>query len=342
LPEADIFTLFYDPKRASPIVRSHNVYVSALNRLRRYYRSLLPLMPLALEQFDLRAYDLVVSSESGPAKGVQVRSTARHICYCHTPMRYIWELYPEYMREWTVPSWKRAIIAPVAHYLRIWDYAAAARVDQFVANSENVRRRIRRCYRREAIVIYPPVEVGSFYWKPAEDYYLIVAELVAYKRIDLAIKAFRRSGRKLRIVGTGPDFDRLRRLSGPGITFCGRVSAAELRELYARCRALLVPGEEDFGMTAVEALASGKPVIALARGGALEAAPAGTLNAGFWFQDPDEGQLLKAVESYEMSAEAINPSGLQLSVAHFSEDNFCSRMRQVLFSENGSEMQTRS
>src|SRR5215471_7638528 len=183
LPQADIFTLFADPESFSPELQKHRVIASFLNPVRRQYRSLLPLMPMALESFDLRGYDLIVSSESGPAKGVIAPSTAQHICYCHTPMRYLWDLYPAYRNEYTASRLKRALMTPVANYLRLWDFASAARVDQFIANSQNVRNRIWKTYRREAEVIYPPVDVQSFYWKPAEDFFLIVSELVAYKSI---------------------------------------------------------------------------------------------------------------------------------------------------------------
>src|SRR6202030_2945943 len=153
-PEADLFTLFYDPERVSETIRSRRVTPSFLNPLRRHYRSLLPLMPIALENFDLRGYDLILSSESGPAKGVLAPSTARHVCYCHTPMRYLWDLYPAYLHEWTHSPWKRAVMRPIARNLRLWDFASAARVDDFVANSENVRRRIWKTYRRESAVVH--------------------------------------------------------------------------------------------------------------------------------------------------------------------------------------------
>src|ERR1051325_8188155 len=188
LPDADIFTLFCDPATLSEEVRRHRVTASFLNPLRRGYRSLLPLMPMALESFDLRGYDLIVSSESGPAKGVIPSSTARHVCYCHTPMRYLWDLYPAYRNDWTRSRLKRMAMAPLTNYLRLWDFASAARVDQFLANSENVRQRIWKTYRREAEVIHPPVQVDHFDWKPSEDYFLIVSELVAYKRIDAAVR----------------------------------------------------------------------------------------------------------------------------------------------------------
>jgi hypothetical protein len=177
LPDADIFTLFCDPASLSPELRRHRITTSFLNPLRHMHRSLLPLMPMALENFDLRGYDLVVSSESGPAKGILTSASTRHVCYCHTPMRYLWDLYPAYRNEWTASRWKRAAMTPLSNYLRLWDFASSARVDEFVANSRNVRTRIWKTYRRCAEVVYPPVEVESFYWKQPEDYFLVVSEV---------------------------------------------------------------------------------------------------------------------------------------------------------------------
>jgi len=326
-PEADLFTLFYDSEKVSPLIRSRRVTASFLNPLRRFYRSLLPLMPIALEHIDLRGYDLVISSESGPAKGVITGTGTHHVCYCHTPMRYLWDLYPEYLHEWTRSRLKRAMMAPFANYLRLWDFAAAARVDQYIANSINVQRRIQKTYRRDAHVIYPPVAVEKFQHKPPEDYYLIVSELVPYKRIDAAVRIFSYSGRKLRIVGDGPQYRALRRAAGPSIEFCGRVSEEDLRWLYARCRALLMPGEEDFGITAVEAIASGKAVIALGRGGVLEIVPP---EGAFFYDSPREESLAGAIEQFER-AEANLPAGvLQAAAARFSEAEFERQMREVL------------
>ena len=329
LPDADIFTLFYDPAAVSAEIRRHKVTASFLNPLRRHYRQLLPLMPLALEQFDLRGYDLVVSSESGPAKGVLTSSSTRHICYCHTPMRYLWDLYPAYLHEWC-PAWKRALLAPLSNYLRLWDFASAARVDEFIANSENVRRRIRKAWRRESQVVYPPVAVENFYWREPEDYYLVVSELVAYKRVDMAVRAFSRLGRPLRVVGDGPDFKRLKRMATGDIEFCGRVGDAEMRDLLARCRALIVPGEEDFGLTPVEALASGKPVIALGRGGTVESVPAGDPLGGVFYDEPDEAELVRAVEKFERVEAQVRRHELQAWAAQFSEACFLARMREIL------------
>jgi len=330
LPDADLFTLFYEPDRVSPVIRAHRCRVSFLQPFRKFYRSLLPLMPMALEQFDLREYDLIVSSESGPAKGVLAPSGARHVCYCHTPMRYLWDLYPAYRNEWTASSAKRALMTPLAHYLRLWDYASAARVDDFVANSENVRRRIARSYRREAQVIPPPVAVEAFYSKSSEDYYLIVSELVPYKRLDMAVRVFARTGRKLKIVGGGPEFKALQRAAASNIEFCGRVSDQELRELYARCRAFLMPGEEDFGITAVEALASGKPVIALGRGGALETVPVCQPLGGLLYAMPDNDTLRRAIEQWDQLASLVQPRALQSYAAQFSEAQFAKKMGVLL------------
>jgi glycosyltransferase involved in cell wall biosynthesis len=327
LPDADVFTLFYDPARVSETIRSHRVTASYLNPLRQFHRSLLPFMPSALESFDLRGYDLIVSSESGPAKGVLAPSTARHVCYCHTPMRYLWELYPAYLNEWTTSAWKRAPMRPIARNLRLWDFASAARVDDFVANSENVRRRIWKTYRRTAEVIHPPVEVETFFHRPAEDYFLAVSELVSYKRLDYAVRAFAKNGRHLRIAGDGPEYKRLKQLAGPSVEFCGRVSDAELRDLYAGCRAYLLPGEEDFGISTVEALASGKPVIALGRGGALETVPE---FGGVLYGEASEAGLDHALTDFEALEARIHPHDLQAWAAQFNEAHFQEKMRRIL------------
>jgi glycosyltransferase involved in cell wall biosynthesis len=331
LPGADIYTLFYDPERVSPLIRSQRVHASFLQPFRRAHRWMLPWMPMALESFDLREYDLVVSSESGPAKGVILPSTTRHICYCHTPMRYLWDLYPAYRNEWTHSRLKRAIMTPLANYLRLWDYASAARVDDFIANSEHVRRRIWKTYRRESSVIYPPVAVEKFYWKSPGDYYLIVSELVAYKRLDSAIRVFNKSGRKLRVVGDGPEFGALKRMAAPNIEFCGRVGEVDLCELYACCRAFLMPGEEDFGITVVEALASGKPVIALGRGGALETVPLAEPVGGLFYDQPTDEALRSAIDAWERREHEIVPQALRSYAAKFSQKEFSDKMKAALF-----------
>jgi glycosyltransferase involved in cell wall biosynthesis len=330
LPGSDIFTLFYDPDSVSPFLRSQNIQASFLNPMRKMHRSMLPLMPIALEQFDLRGYDLVVSSESGPAKGVLTSSNTRHVCYCHTPMRYIWDLYPMYQREVIRSMWKRVAIAPVAHYMRLWDFAAAARVDEFVANSSHVQRRIQKAYRRESTVVYPPVPVESFYYEKPDEYFLMVSEFGPYKRLDYAISLFSRTGRKLKIAGTGEQFQALQKSAGPSVEFCGRVDEARLRELYARCRAFIMPGEEDFGITAVEAQASGKPVIALGRGGVLESVPAHEPTGGIFYQTADEAGLDAAIRQFEASEHSFQPVSIQARAQRFSSATFDTKMRAIL------------
>ncbi len=328
LPQADIFTLFYNPDRVSPLIRSKNVQASFLNPLKSFHRSLLPLMPLALEAFDLRSYDLVISSESGPAKGVITSSGTRHICYCHTPMRYLWELYPAYRNDFGHGAIARALMAPVASYLRTWDYSTAARVDTFLANSWNVRRRIWKTYRRKSRVVHPPVATSDFFYKPPEGYFLIVSEMVSYKRLDYAVRTFARNGRRLKIVGDGPDYRALKRLASPAVEFCGRVSDHDLRDLYARSNALILPGEEDFGMTMVESLASGKPVIALGRGGAVEIVGD---DGGVLYREASEAALNGALRTFDRIESSLSPFGLHAKAAQFSEDVFEKKFRSVLY-----------
>lgn len=328
LPQADVFTLFYDPERVSPLIRERRVTASFLNPLRRCYRSLLPLMPVALESLDLRGYDLVISNESGPAKGVITASGTRHVCYCHTPMRYLWDQYADYLYEYTHSRIRRALMAPIATRLRMWDFATAARVDEFVANSENVRRRIWKTYRRESTVVHPPVAIERFCPERAGDYFLIVSELVPYKRIELAVRAFSRSGRRLRIAGDGPEFRRLRAMAAKNVEFCGRVPDEELVRLYAHARAFVLPGEEDFGITAVEAIASGKAVIALGRGGVCEIVPQ---EGAFFYDSANEDSLEAAVRRFEAAEAAIPAELLKRSAVRFSEGEFDRKMREVLY-----------
>lgn len=273
-PEADIFTHVYVPDAVSEKIRRHCVrttFIGSLPQARRLYKSYLPLMPLALELLDLRDYDLIISSESGPAKGIMAPPSAVHLCYCHSPMRYIWSMAKEYRAH--AGFLKRMLLPSMAHYLRMWDAVSASRVDHFVANSHTVAARVRRYYGREADVVYPPVDVDAFeIAPPAEigDYCLLAGELVRYKRPDLAVEAFNRLGEKLVVIGGGEMLNEIRRLAGPTITVMGQQPFAVLRHHYARCRALIFPGEEDFGMVPVEVMASGRPVIAYGRGGATE------------------------------------------------------------------------
>lgn len=300
-PEADIFTHVYVPEAVSEKIRSRRVTTSFIARLPRAaerYQSYLPLMPMALEGLDLAGYDLVVSSESGPAKGVIVPPGAAHVCYCHTPMRYIWDFYHRYRRQ--VGFAARLLMPPLCHYLRLWDVSTAARVDAFAANSQNVARRIARFYgRRDAAVITPPVTVDAFdAAKERTDRYLYVGELTAYKQPDTAVAACIAAGRPLTVIGGGPMLGTIREMAaGHDIAVLGRQETAVVREHMSRCRALLFPGEEDFGLVPVEAMASGAPVIATARGGALETVVDG--KTGVLYPGETANDLVRAIARFE-------------------------------------------
>jgi glycosyltransferase involved in cell wall biosynthesis len=278
-PSADLFTLFYVPGSVSPVIERLRPRTSALQRvpgIRRFYRYCLPLFPAAIEQFDLDQYDLVISTSHCAAKAVVKTGRARHLCYCFTPMRYAWDQFDAYFGEGRIGTAKSRILKPVLRSLARWDAATADRVDRYVAISQHVASRIRRYYNRHADVIYPPVETGFFSpddTAAREDFLLIVSALVPYKRIDVAIEASRLSNMPLRIVGGGPERDALSRLvatTGADVRLLGPLPDEAVRDQYRRAAAVLLPGEEDFGIAPVEAQACSTPVVALGRGGALE------------------------------------------------------------------------
>jgi glycosyltransferase involved in cell wall biosynthesis len=273
-PEADVFALVHVPGSVSGKIERHAIRTSFVQNLpfvKGKYRSYLPLFPAAIERFDLRAYDLVVSSSHCAAKGIIPRPDAFHLCYCHTPMRYVWDMYHEYFGGGRTGPVSGILIPFFANYLRMWDVASSVRVDRFVANSEHVRKRILKYYGRPADVVHPPVETARTRLSRTDDgYFLIVSAFAPYKRVDLAVEAFNRLGERLVVVGSGPEEKRLKAAAKPNITFAGWAGAEALRGYYANCRALVFPGEEDFGIVPVEAQCWGKPVIAFGRGGALE------------------------------------------------------------------------
>lgn len=300
-PDADIFTHAYAPERISDIIKSHQVRCTFINRLPRAKtdcQKYLPLMPMALKRLDLAAYDLIVSSESGPVKGIRKPRGSKHICYCHSPMRYLWDMYDDYYRNTGLAG--KIAMSLFKQPLRRYDLKSAENVDHFIANSHFVAERIKRIYGRSSTVIYPPVNVDFYasgnYAK--SDYYLFVGQLIPYKRPDLAIAACERMNRKLVIVGDGSMRRELERTAGHNVTFAGRARNERLRELYAGARALIFPGIEDFGIVPLEAQASGSPVIAMGAGGALETIIAD--KTGVFFDQPDVESLCNAIEAFEM------------------------------------------
>jgi glycosyltransferase involved in cell wall biosynthesis len=278
-------------------------------------------MPTAVEQFDLRGYDLVISSDANVTKGVVTSSGTLHVNYCHTPMRYAWDLYHDYLHGSGLGRFKKAAMALFMNYLRSWDVAAANRVDYFIANSRNVQSRIAKHYRRESEVIYPPVDVEGF--QPAgepEDFYLVLGQLIPYKRVDLAVQAFNQSGRKLVVVGEGSEANRLRAMAGPNIRFLGHQPFDSIRSHYSRCRALIFSGEEDFGITPLEAQASGRPVIAFGRGGALETVREG--ETGLFFGELSPESLNQALDKLEAGSHGISSDACRQNALRFSEQRF--------------------
>ncbi|SDC03969.1 glycosyltransferase [Ruegeria marina] len=323
-PDADLFTHVADPDRLSPLLANRPITESFIARLpgaKRHYQKYLGLMPRALEELDLSGYDLVISSESGPAKGVIVPPGTPHICYVHTPMRYIWDHYVSYSA--LLGRVGRMYFSRLAHRLRIWDVTTAARVDHFVANSNFVAERIRRFYRRDADVVHPPVDLDAYRLPNAPSTraaYLFVSQLVPYKRADLVIEAFRGLDHPLLVVGDGSQRAELERNLPRNVTLLGKVPAADLPGLYQNARALIFPAEEDFGIVPVEAMACGTPVLAYGRGGALDSVIDG--KTGLFFDDQSPEAIREAVLSFETRQSQFDPEYISAHAAGFGAERF--------------------
>jgi glycosyltransferase involved in cell wall biosynthesis len=327
-PAAPIHTLLHVKGSLDPELEARDIrttFVQGLPGAATHYRSYLPLFPLAASTIDVSGYDLVISSSHCVAKGVQRALGAVHVCYCHTPMRYVWDRYHDYFGEERVGPLARPLIALAAGRLRAWDVATAPRVDRYVANSAYVAARIKRYYGRPSIVIEPPADTDFFTPGPdvAGSYDLVVSALVPYKRLEMAIEAYRGSAVPLRIVGTGPDEARLRARAGPEVAFLGRVDDAALRELYRGCRAVVMPSVEDFGIVAVEAMSCGRPVVVFAEGGGPESVVDG--ETGVVFREPTSVALRAAVDS--LSGLRFNTAALRARAETFSRRRFESRFR---------------
>jgi len=320
-PDSPVYTTFLSDRNLPDSVKTWDVRTSFVQKmpfLHSISQKYIPLFPLAFESFDLTGYDVVITSSSACSKGVLTGPETLNICYCYTPLRYAWQPYLD-RRLGQANTLVKAANDLIVHYLRLWDRLASDRVDHFIAISDHVAARIAKFYRREAAVIYPPVDVDRFpVVKCSREYFLVISRLVPYKRVDLAVEAFTKLNLPLKIVGDGPEGDRLREMAGPNIEFLGFVPEAELPDLVSGCMALIFPGEEDFGIVPVEAMAAGRPVIGLARGGLLESAVDG--KTAVMFSEPTADAMIDAISRFRPGD--FSPSKLSRHAAKFSKERF--------------------
>lgn len=325
-PAAPVYTTVYNQDRMPDYFRQYDIRPSFAQKLpfgATKYKAYLPLMPTAVEQWDFAGYDVVLSCNHSVAKGILTPPETMHLCYCYTPLRYAWDMYHEYLPPGPGNWLKRVCIPPLLSYLRMWDSLTSDRVDAFIAISKYVAQRIRKYYRREAAVIYPPVELARFtVSERLEPYFLVVSRLEPYKRIDLAVAAFNQLGRPLVIIGDGTEKGKLRHIAQKNITFLGRQPDAVVREHLSHCQALIFPGEEDFGITPVEAQASGRPVIAYRGGGALETVTAQT---GVFFYPQTAAALVHAIRTFDpgqFDSHLIRRQAAQFDIAVFRQQMY--------------------
>lgn len=328
-PEAPLYVLVYNPKKANTFFKGKKIHASFLQKMPwgvKKYQWYLPLMPAAIENFDLSEFDVILSSTSMFAKGVIVKPGTLHLCYCHTPTRFLWSDTHQYVRELGINGLVKMLLPLFLSNVRLWDRAAAERVDQFIANSKIVQERIKKYYHRESDLIYPPVELENFFIAQPENYFLTGGRLVAYKRFDLVVKAFNRLGRNLKIYGTGPEEAALKKLAKKNIQFLGRVSDAEKAELYAKAQAFVNPQVEDFGITMLESMASGRPVIAYAAGGAKEIVRPGVNGEFFKVQTWED--LADAVVKFDSSKYA--PAAIRAFAEKFNTQTFKAQIKDYV------------
>lgn len=329
-----IYTLVHKPEDfvGTPL-EGATVYTSAIQNWPRgvsSYRNYLPFMPYQIEQFDLTAYDTIVSSSHAVAKGVLVGAGQLHVSYIHSPIRYAWDLYQQYLREANLTSGVKATLAKIVlHYIRLWDHSTANRVDVFLANSEYVARRVWRTYRRPARVLYPPVNVARFdHTRPRENFYLTMSRFVPYKKIDLIVETFTRLGKPLIVIGSGPDFEKIRATAGPNVQLLGRQSDEVVADYMSRCKAFVFAADEDFGIVPVEAQAAGAPVIAYGKGGSLETVVADV--TGVFFGQQNEESLSRAIGIFEAKAEQFDAVTIRKHAEQFRPERFRTQFSAIL------------
>ncbi|HJZ48065.1 MAG TPA: glycosyltransferase [Roseiflexaceae bacterium] len=327
-PDAPVYTSLYDPQAMPEFYRSWDIRTSWMQKLpgwRRHFQKYFLLYPSAFESFDLSDYDLILSSSSAYAKGVIPAPGARHICYCHTPMRFAWRT-DDYIKREGFGRLQRAVLPLMLSYVRLWDVATTPRVDQFVANSREVAARIARYYGRTATVIAPPVDLSPYRPPAPGNFYLAGGRLIPYKRLDLVIRAFTALGLPLKVFGDGRDRERLEALAGSNVVFLGQISEEQRRDLFASCKAFIFPGEEDFGITPLEAMSAGRPVIAYAAGGALETVIEGV--TGQFFYEQSAAAIAAAVATARV--DCYDPAVIRRHAERFSREVFLARMREVI------------
>lgn len=332
-PQADIFTIVdFLPQKDRGFLAGHTITTSFIQKLpfaKSKYRNYLPLMPLAIEQFDLSGYDLVISSSHAVAKGVITGPDQKHICICYSPIRYAWDLQHQYLRESGLDKGLKGWIArTMLHKIRLWDMRTANGVDYFIAISDFIAKRIWKVYRRESVVIYPPVDVESFeLHEEKEDFYLTASRMVPYKKIDLIVEAFSMMPtRKLIVIGDGPDFEKIKAKAGPNVTLMGYQPFEVLRDNMQRARAFVFAAEEDFGIIPVEAQACGTPVIAFGKGGALETVADGV--SGIFFERQNVESLCETVEKFEIMH--WDPEVIRENALRFENERFLAEMKSFL------------
>ncbi|OQA89886.1 MAG: GDP-mannose-dependent alpha-(1-6)-phosphatidylinositol monomannoside mannosyltransferase [Elusimicrobia bacterium ADurb.Bin231] len=322
-PSAPIYTSIYNAESMPGVFRTMDIRTSFMQRLpfiKKHFKKYFLFYPLAFKCFDLSGYDVILSSSSAYAKGIKVPKNALHICYCYTPARFIWR-YENYIEKERINIIGKSIISLLTSLLKKWDIGTSKSVDHFISTCNNVAQRIKDVYGRDSYIIYPPVETGKFYISETTgDYFLIVSRLNAYKRIDIAIEAFNELNLPLHVVGTGPQLEYLKNISGGNIKFLGKLDDEELSREYAECRAVIFPGEEDFGIVPLEANASGRPVIAFAAGGALETVKEGV--GGTFFREQTVLSIMEAVKRFEQNEKIFASNTIRKNAILFDEQHF--------------------
>lgn len=329
-PDAPIYTLIYDPKKMRGAFLDKKIQTSFLQKIpfaKSKHRIFPLLMPLAIEQFDLSDYDIILSDSASFAKGVITRPETLHICYCHTPPRYAWDDSHKYIEEFGMPGIIKKLVPFFMNYIRLWDREAALRVDKFICNSNFVAKRIKKYYNREAKVIHPPVDAKEFVpGRKTENFFLMVGRLLPYKRFDIAVQAFNKLGKPLKIIGDGPERKKLEKIAKKNIEFLGELSGDKLKEYYQNCQALIFPQEEDFGIVALEAMACGRPVIAYHGGGALESVKEG--ETGIFFNQQTPESLIKAVKSFR--ADNFDSQKIRKHALKFDKEKFKKKIKNFV------------